>query len=730
MGDLQDTKTITGYCEPLSLRAGESIRCMASSHTPGPARLDLVRIICGDPTRSGPGFKEIAVPSDLPTEVVLTEQRLQPGSYGAVDLSGFSITRQIKFKVHLFATRPDQDQTLFSVVGESGPMLVLTLSKRRLVTRIGRTELLLREQPLQAKRWYQVEITADLKERVVTGTLTPQPSRSPGQDIFERFGSRTAFTSLSEAPPGPLRCCLFAASSDGDHFDGRLARPALTLDATTLEWDFSKDMGGRQIVDVSGNERHGLLHQLPARAVTGPAWDGSHQAWTSMPSHYDAIHFHTDDVYDAGWPAIAELTLPADLASGIYAFRLRTAQGQDRVPFFVRPAQHAPTADVALLMSSCTYMAYANHRMLFEGADFIATRSRLRPEHEYLRYHPEVGRSTYEKHTDGSGVMFSSRRRPVLQLRPGADGWNFTPDTDINAFLDHLRVGHDILADEDVHAEGIAALALYRVIVTGTHPEYWSTRMLDALEVWLRRGGRLMYLGGNGFYWRVALSDAWPGAVELRRAEDGVRNWQTEPGESYHAFTGEYGGLWRRLGRAPNTLVGVGFAAQGFERAIGYQRSPGSYTSRAAWIFEGVPAEEIGTSGLGGGAAGQEVDRYSQTLGSPAHALILASATEFGPDMTRTKEELQASTVVPSPDPVVRADLVFFETPAGGAVFSVGSIAWFGALARNGYDNDIAQITANVVRRFADPLPFAPPESGEPEQRVASEPLSQRGGGR
>ena len=154
---------------------------------------------------------------------------------------------------------------------------------------------------------------------------------------------------------------------------------------------------------------------------------------------------------------------------------------------------------------------------------------------------------------------------------------------------------------------------------------------------------------------------------------------------------------------------------QGFKRAIGYKRSPESYTSRAAWIFEGVTDEEIGTSGLGGGAAGQEVDRYSQTLGSPAHTVILASATEFGPDMTRTKEELQASTIVPSPDPVVRADLVFFETPAGGAVFSVGSISWFGALARNGYDNDIAQITANVVHRFADPTPFAPPEAGYSE---------------
>ncbi len=730
MDDPKHTKTITGYCEPLSLRAGETIRCMASSHTPGPARLDLVRIICGDPTQSGPGFKEREVPSDLPAEVTLTEQCLRSGSYGEVDLSGLSITRQIKFTVHVFATRPDHDQTLFSVVGESGPLLVLRLSEKRLVTCVGKAELLLREQPLQTKRWYQVEILANLKDGVVTGTLTPQPSRSPGQDVFERFEPHTASAAIGAIPTGRLHRCLFAASSDGDHFDGRLARPVLTLDAKTLEWDFSKDMGGKQIVDVSDHERHGLLYQLPARAVTGPDWDGSHHAWTAMSSHYDAIHFHSDDLYDADWPVTAELNLPADLASGIYAFRLRAAHGQDRIPFFVRPAQHAPTADVALLMSSCTYMAYANHRMLFEGADFIATRSRLRPEHEYLRHHPEVGRSTYEKHTDGSGVMFSSRRRPVLQLRPGADGWNFTPDTDINAFLDHLQVGHDILTDEDVHAEGIDALTPYRVIVTGTHPEYWSTRMLDALEEWLRRGGRLMYLGGNGFYWRVALSDAWPGAVELRRAEDGVRNWQTEPGESYHAFTGEYGGLWRRLGRAPNTLVGVGFAAQGFKRAIGYKRNPESYTSRAAWIFEGVADEAIGTSGLGGGAAGQEVDRYSQTLGSPAHALLLASATEFGPDMTRTKEELQASTIVPSPDPVVRADLVFFETPAGGAVFSVGSISWFGALARNGYDNDIAQITANVARRFADPTPFALPEFGPPEQRETPELLPQRGGDR
>jgi N,N-dimethylformamidase len=50
--------------------------------------------------------------------------------------------------------------------------------------------------------------------------------------------------------------------------------------------------------------------------------------------------------------------------------------------------------------------------------------------------------------------------------------------------------------------------------------------------------------------------------------------------------------------------------------------------------------------------------------------------------------------------------MVFFETPKGGAVFSTSSISWAGALAHNGYDNNVSRITANVVKRFIDPKPF------------------------
>jgi N,N-dimethylformamidase len=704
MGSTRDdrAKTIVGYCEPLSMRAGEPVTLFASSHVTGPAALDVVRIVCGDPTRTGPGYREEAVPTALPPTVDLATQPIAPGSWGAIDVD-VTGAASAALGADLRPSRPELTQTALTILDASGSLVAaLGVDGGRLVvTTPGGTEAV-RPTPLEPRRWYRVELAiAD----DVTVTVSSAPSRSPARDVVERDG-------VARVPlrwDGSIGRVLLGRAADGAHFDGRIGGLGLDVDGTHRRWDLAVDPGSRRIAEVTGTGPDGELHQLPARAVTGARWDGTVQSWAVDPSHYDAVHFHADDVYDAGWAPTATVRLPDDLPSGIYAFRVRADHGEDRVPFFVRPAAGAPTATVALLAPTCTYLAYANHRQLIDGTDFIAPRARLRPEHEYVRDHPEVGRSHYEEHADGSGVMFSSRRRPVLNLRPGADGWNFTPDTDLHAFLAGTGIGHDVVADEDVHADGFAALAPYRVLVTGTHPEYWSTVMLDALTEWQRRGGRLMYLGGNGLYWRVAFSDAWPGAMELRRAEDGVRNWQTEPGESYHAFGGEYGGLWRRLGRAPNELVGIGFAAQGFERATHYRVAEDARSSRAAWILDGVDGDRIGTSGLGGGAAGQEIDRHDVGLGSPRHAVVLASATDFGPDMLRTKEEFGGSIAFPTPDPFVRADLVFYETPGGGAVFSVGSISWFGALARDGGDNDVARITTNVLTRFADPAPFEPP---------------------
>lgn len=56
----------------------------------------------------------------------------------------------------------------------------------------------------------------------------------------------------------------------------------------------------------------------------------------------------------------------------------------------------------------------------------------------------------------------------------------------------------------------------------------------------------------------------------------------------------------------------------------------------------------------------------------------------------------------------MRSDLVFFEIPGGGAVFSTGSISWIASLAWDNGDNNVSRITRNVLERFRDPAPFPP----------------------
>src|SRR5262249_36503687 len=204
-------------------------------------------------------------------------------------------------------------------------------------------------------------------------------------------------------------------------------------------------------------------------------------------------------------------------------------------------------------------------------------------------------------------------------------------------------IAYDVVTDHDLHEEGAALLAPYRAVLTGCHPEYHSTEMLDALEAYLGRGGRLMYMGGNGFYWRVSWSKAPPGLLEVRRTEDGTRAWAEVPGESYHSTTGEYGGLWRRLGRAPNRLFGIGFVAQGFDASSYYRRTAAASDARARFIFAGVEEEILGDWGVAlGGVAGLEVDALDLSLGSPPHALVVASSENHSNSFWHVNEEQQS----------------------------------------------------------------------------------------
>jgi len=302
-------------------------------------------------------------------------------------------------------------------------------------------------------------------------------------------------------------------------------------------WDFSQDMRSTRVRDLSANRLDGEIVNLPARAMMGHDWTGTEMNWQNAPDQYAAIHFHDDDLYDAGWEVDFTFKVPATLRSGIYAARLRAGEHEDYVPFFVRPPRRKATADIAFLAPTASYIAYANDMNSFKapGAQLVSGRLvALQPQDLHLMEHPELCGSLYDSHFDGSGVCYSSRLRPILNMRPkfpswlGATGsglWQFNADLHLTHWLESKGFRYDVITDEDLHAEGHDLLKRYRVVLTGSHPEYHSKRMLDSLQEFTQRGGRLMYLGANGFYWRIAFHSELPGVIEVRRAEGGIRTW-------------------------------------------------------------------------------------------------------------------------------------------------------------------------------------------------------------
>jgi N,N-dimethylformamidase len=220
-----------------------------------------------------------------------------------------------------------------------------------------------------------------------------------------------------------------------------------------------------------------------------------------------------------------------------------------------------------------------------------------------------------------------------------------------------------------------------------------------------------MYLGGNGMYWVTALDSKKPWLLEVRRGEVGDGAWQSEPGEQYLSTTCEHGGLWRNRGRSGYKIWGTSYAAHALEQGTYYVQLPDARDHRVEWILEGIdPGEKIGDFGLGyHGAAAVEVDRHDLRHGTPPHTLLLASSIEHGPNASLVPEEMGGTHphVSGVDNPMVRADMTYFTTPNGGAMFSTSSIGWILSLNWNGYDNNVSQITENVIRRFAsaEPMP-------------------------
>jgi len=741
-------KKILGYTNVWSVTPGETVSVMVSTYGPKRYRADLVRVICGDDEPDHHIYREEEIEAPFSGEYPGRTQPIDAGSYAVVPSSpSVAVLESFTVQAWVWPTTPSKGEQGLITHWRDDPAagFALLINKTGAAAiRVGDgsiTEISTGE-PLAARRWYLVSASYDAATKELHVCQEPIGSHLENLKAASAT-SKLELDTIATADSSLMFAALPARLLNGklasrNHFNGKFDRPrlvgralsaaeraAVAWDAMPHErstdvvgaWDFSRDIGTDTVSDVGPNGLHGRTVNLPSRGCKGHNWSGTEQSWRHAPQEYGAIHFHDDDLYDAGWETDFEYVVPSDLPSGVYAVRLTADDDEWYVTFFVRPRRGTTTSKLAFLVSTATYMAYSNYHWMLHERYAEATESfwtTLDKGDVFLQEHSELGLSTYDTHSDGSGVRYASRLRPVLNMAPKTPLWSFNADTHILGWLENRGIRYDVITDEDLHAEGVGLLDSYRAVLTGTHPEYYTTPMWDGLRAYLARQGRLIYLGGNGFIWRCALSSEMPGVLELRRSEDGIRYRDEEPGEYYLEFTGEYGGLWRRLGMAPQALVGVGTVAVGFDASGYYRRKEASFDPRVSFIFDGIGDDEvIGEFGiLGGGASGSEIDAADPMLGTPSHTLVVASSEGHSANTYLVPDETGfhhcAMDGAQSPD--IRADMTFFETPGGGAVFSVGSIAWGASLPHNGYDNNVARISENVVRRFLDGAPFSIPD--------------------
>jgi hypothetical protein len=243
-------------------------------------------------------------------------------------------------------------------------------------------------------------------------------------------------------------------------------------------------------------------------------------------------------------------------------------------------------------------------------------------------------------------------------------------------WLEREGFDYDLYGEGHLH-DGLLPLDAYRVLIIAVHPEYWSREMYLAVKAWVfERGGRLMYLGGNGLNCEVTFSgDGSMRCLSHLHSEHGEMG-----GKSPDASVRYESRMHRTLESEAN-LLGVVCTETGIMTAAPYRAIDTSH-----WIFAGTGLKNGDLFGkeslherIPGGASGHETDKRS--VSSPSNTVLLAKGT--------------------NPDDG-GSEIVMHEREHGGVVFSVGSITWVSSLF---VDHAVSTITRNVLQKLIEKEP-------------------------
>jgi len=427
--------------------------------------------------------------------------------------------------------------------------------------------------------------------------------------------------------------------------------------------------------------RYGLRKELIA--VLG--WYDEHCPRAMMQLTPDGDYTQTGVEWNkVGWgtPSITQF-VTAPERTGLYYLWAKTPSGrQFSFPWVVAPAKSR--AKIAVLASTNTWNAYNNFggRSNYINADRLPDAPVVNARLELERYQQPLAFGAWRFRDEEYAPLSFERPEPhnhfldpaeVADPVQGRVQCGQAPgEWRLLGWLEKEGYDYDLYAEAQLH-DSTLPLDAYRVLVIAVHPEYWTREMYLRVKQWVfERGGRLVYLGGNGLNCEVTLH-----ADGTMRCLTHVNSIGGEMGgHSLDNPALEYESRMHRTIESEAKLLGVVCSSSGIMTAAPYRVIDASH-----WTFQGTGLDNGDLFGkntlherIPGGASGHETDKRSAS--SPANTLLLAKGT--------------------NPDDG-GAEIVSHEQGNGGAVFSVGSITWVPALL---VDAHVSRITRNVLDRF------------------------------
>ena len=372
-------------------------------------------------------------------------------------------------------------------------------------------------------------------------------------------------------------------------------------------------------------------------------------------------------------PALKQF-VTAPERSGLYYFHARTKSGLFfSFPWVVAPAR--PQHKLAVLASNITWNAYNafGGRSNYINADELPRVPTVNSRQELHRYtDPDYVNYSSEKYAPLSFerpefINFVPEHEQVTNAIEGRTACHLAPaEWRLLGWLEREGFDYDYYAETQFHL-GQLNLDDYAVLILSTHPEYWSREMYVRLKGWVReRGGKLLYLGGNGLNCEVEFLDDTTIVIQNGNEAERVRRGGTD--SRFHP----------RVESEAN-LLGVVFNYDGIMTS-----SPYRVKDAAHWVFAGTGLKE------------------GDLFGEPESASPLSRRRRFSRSTMTDKISVHSPKNVhflaegTNPDNG-GAHMVIYETPGGGQVFSVGSITWPSSIL---VDDAVSKITANVLRRF------------------------------